>query len=63
VAIRINNLGSALQDLGDVAGARAYFARALSIFEKFLPTDHPHVTKTRSHLQIIAEEQAARAKE
>jgi Tfp pilus assembly protein PilF len=33
VANRVNNLGSVLQDLGDLAGARAHFERALGIDE------------------------------
>jgi len=43
VAIRVNNLGSALQALGDNAGARMAFERALQIDEAAFGPDHPVV--------------------
>ena len=36
-----------LRDLGDLAGARAAFERALRIFEKFLPAEHPKIATMR----------------
>ena len=41
VARDVNNLGAVLQALGDLAGARAAFERALAIFERVLGPDHP----------------------
>ena len=38
---RVNNLGSVLRDLGDLAGARAAFERALTIDEAAYGPDHP----------------------
>ena len=46
-----------LQDLGELAGAGAGFERALRIFEKFLPADHPNVATVRENLRIVMEEQ------
>jgi tetratricopeptide (TPR) repeat protein len=43
VAIRVNNLGNVLRDLGDLAGARARFERALAIDERAFGPDHPDV--------------------
>ncbi len=43
VAIRINNLGSVLQDQGDLAGARTAYERALAIDEAAFGADHPKV--------------------
>lgn len=36
-------LGSVLQDQGDLNGAKAAFERALRIFKKFLPEEHPNI--------------------
>jgi tetratricopeptide (TPR) repeat protein len=43
VAIDVNNLGSVLQDLGDLARARQYLERALRIDEAAFGPDHPEV--------------------
>jgi hypothetical protein len=45
-----------LQDQGDLAGARAAYARALRIFERFLPPDHPHIAIVRGNLARLADE-------
>jgi tetratricopeptide (TPR) repeat protein len=37
----LNNLGDLLQAMGDLAGARPYYERALAIHEKALGPDHP----------------------
>ena len=36
VAIDVNNLGGVMQDLGDLAGARVMYERALEIKRKFI---------------------------
>jgi tetratricopeptide (TPR) repeat protein len=41
IALRVNNLGNVLKDLGDLAGARTAFERALAIGET--GPDHPQV--------------------
>ena len=56
VAIRVNNLGVVLQDLGDHAGARAAFERALAIRERFLPADHPSIQAARGNLATVKRE-------
>jgi len=53
VAIRVNNLGGVLHDLGDLAGARACFERALNILTQFLPADHPHIKIVRGNLERV----------
>lgn len=53
VAIRVNNLGLVLQDLGDLAGARAHFERALAIAEKAYGPDHPTVVAIRDNLNRL----------
>ena len=47
----VSDLGGVLRDLGDHAGARAAFERALGILEKFLPPDHPNIRLVRRHLE------------
>ena len=42
-AIRRNNLGRVLRDLGDLAGARTQYERALQISEAALGPDHPDI--------------------
>ena len=59
MAIRVNNLGGVLQDLGDLAGARAAYERALAINEKFLPPDHPHNQITRTSLAALNRSEAS----
>ena len=44
------SLGGALQDLGDLQGARAELERALAIGEVTLGPDHPHVATYRGNL-------------
>jgi len=61
VAIQVNNLGLVLQDLGELAGARAAFERALRIFEKSLPPEHPYIRGVRGNLEVL--ERAARGRE
>ena len=39
-----------LQDLGDLAGARAAYERALCIFERVLGPDHPNVATLVNNL-------------
>ena len=41
VAIDLNNLGSAWDDLGDAKKAITYYERALAIDEKTYGKDHP----------------------
>ena len=53
VATGVNNLGLVLQALGDLAGARAAFERALAIFVKFLPADHPNIRIVRDNLDSL----------
>jgi tetratricopeptide (TPR) repeat protein len=48
-----NNLGLVLQALGDLAGARAAFERALQIFRQFLGEDHPHTVTVRNNLDSL----------
>jgi tetratricopeptide (TPR) repeat protein len=50
VAIRVNNLGRVLHDLGDLAGARAAFECALAIHEASSGPDHPDVATTVNNL-------------
>ncbi len=54
---RRQNLGEVLRALGDLAGARAAFERALRIFEKFLPADHPNIATARENLRIVVEQE------
>jgi tetratricopeptide (TPR) repeat protein len=53
VAIRVNNLGSVLQDQGDLEGAKRCFERALKIFEKRLGKDHPNAVIVRNNLNSL----------
>jgi hypothetical protein len=53
VAVRVNNLGSVLRALGDLAGARAAFERALAIFERFLGSEHPSTRTVRGNLESL----------
>ena len=45
-----NNLGLVLQDLADLAGARAQLERALVIDEAAYGPDHPAVGRDRNNL-------------
>ena len=53
VGIWRNNLGLVLQDLGDLAGARAQFERALTVGEATLGPDHPTVATMRANLDSL----------
>jgi tetratricopeptide (TPR) repeat protein len=53
VAIRVNNLGGVLKDLGDLAHARQCFEREVKIFLKFLGEDHPSTVTARKHLELL----------
>jgi hypothetical protein len=46
-------LGWVLKDLGDLPGAKAAFERALQIFGKFLPADHPNIKMIRDNLENL----------
>ena len=50
---RVNNLGLVLRDLGDLAGTRAAFERALAIRERFFGPEHPHTRTSRGHLESL----------
>jgi hypothetical protein len=56
VAIDVNNLGSVLQSLGDLPGARAAYERALKIFKKFLPEGHPHIGIVQGNLDSLSKD-------
>ena len=53
VGIRVNNLGSVLRALGDLAGARAAFERALAIWERVLGPNHPNTRIARGNLESL----------
>ena len=53
VAIRANNLGMVLQDLGDLPAARQHYERALAILRQFLPEDHPNIKIVRGNLEVL----------
>jgi tetratricopeptide (TPR) repeat protein len=57
VAILVNSLGTVLSAQGDLAGAMAAYERALRIFEKFLPADHPNIAAAREHLRSVVEQE------
>ncbi len=52
-AISLNNLGSLLQDQGDLAAGRSMYDRALSISEKVLGPNHTTTTKIRNNLKHL----------
>jgi tetratricopeptide (TPR) repeat protein len=52
VAIRRNNLGLLLKDLGDTAGAHAELDKAVAIARKVLGADHPRVRKLENNRAI-----------
>jgi tetratricopeptide (TPR) repeat protein len=56
VAIRVNNLGRVLQDLGDLDGARAYCERALAIDEAALGSHHPEVARDVNNLGSVLQD-------
>jgi tetratricopeptide (TPR) repeat protein len=53
VATAVNNLGSVLKDLGDLAGAKACYERALKIDEAALGPDHPNVATLVNNLGSV----------
>jgi len=56
VAIRVNNLGELLWDLGDLVGARQCFERALRIHEAAFGSDHPDVATIVSNLGLVLQD-------
>ena len=44
-----------LKDLGDHAGARAAYERALKIFRQFLPEGHPNIKVVEGNLRSLEE--------
>ncbi|HPR66095.1 MAG TPA: tetratricopeptide repeat protein, partial [Methanothrix sp.] len=53
VAIRINNLGSVMQAMGDFEGAKVHFERALNIFQDRLGEEHPKTRLVRTNLESL----------
>ena len=53
VAIRLNNLGLVLRDLGEIDAARAHMSRALEIYRKVLGEDHPSTKTVRKNLASL----------
>lgn len=56
VAIRRNNLGVLLKDLGDLGGAREQLERALKTMKEALGPDHRRVTKLQKNLDAVIRE-------
>jgi hypothetical protein len=55
VAIHVNKLGAVLRALGDLAGVRAAFERALQIFEAHLGAVHPSTQMVQRSLEVLAQ--------
>jgi len=55
-AIRINNLGEALLEMGDLAGARESFKLAFRVFGQFLGPGHQYTQRARRNLESIPED-------
>jgi nucleoside phosphorylase/tetratricopeptide (TPR) repeat protein len=53
VAIRVNNLGRVLKDLGDLPGAKAKFERAFVIDEAAYGPNHPNVATAVNNLGSV----------
>ena len=53
MAIRANNIGMVLKDLGDLEGAKAHLERALAIFTRSLGPDHPSTQTCRRNLDSL----------
>ena len=53
MATDVNHLGCVLQDLCDLAGARAAFERALAIDETAFGPDHPEAAPDGSNLGCV----------
>jgi Tfp pilus assembly protein PilF len=49
----LNNLGYLLQAMGDLAGARPYYERALAILRQSLGEDHPHTVTVQNNLDSL----------
>jgi tetratricopeptide (TPR) repeat protein len=56
-ALSLNNLGGLLRAMGDLAGARPYYERALAIREKSLGPDHPDTATSYWWWGIILREE------
>lgn len=56
VAIRRNNLGLLLREMGDLAGAREQLERALSTMKDALGADHRRVAKLQKNLAAVNRE-------
>jgi hypothetical protein len=59
VAVRANNIGSALQAQRDYAGALEQYRRALAIKERALGPGHPSTVTTRTNLAVATAESLA----
>jgi Tfp pilus assembly protein PilF len=54
--VGLNNRGKVQQALGDLAGARASYERALRILENSqVPTDHPNIEVVQGNLESLEE--------
>ncbi len=53
VAIRLNNLGVVLRDLGELAAARTAYERAVQIFQTFLGVEHPSTKTAQANLDAV----------
>jgi Tfp pilus assembly protein PilF len=53
VATDVNNLGLALQKMGDLESARENLERSLEIFRHFLGEDHPTTKLARKNLESV----------
>lgn len=49
----LNNLGALLYAMGDLAGARPYFVRALQVLTAVLGPDHPSTRLVQSWLDLL----------
>lgn len=56
VAVRLNNLGRLLKDLGEMAEARKCYERATMINEKFFGIDHPLVGTNINNLGLLLQD-------
>ena len=48
-----NNLGAHLQDMGELAAAKEHLERALRIWERALPPDHPAIATSLNNLGLV----------
>ena len=56
-AIILNSLGNTTREQGELAEARAFFARAFEIFRHNLGEGHPYTTITEEHLRALPQTQ------